>query len=111
MGCDYYITKVLQMYYNENECLEFEVERQKGYYYYDNYDEDEDNYEKMIDAYKKDILTPQINPIIIYINGKFNKPSTEEKYKTLIDCEIKYCINKTWSDITKIIKIEKRFER
>ena len=31
MGCDYYITKVLQIYYSETEIVEYELERERGY--------------------------------------------------------------------------------
>jgi hypothetical protein len=39
-----------------------------------------------------------------------NKLSSEHKYKSVIEYEIND-INKTWSDVTKIIKVEKRYER
>jgi hypothetical protein len=110
MGFDYYIIKVLQVYYSETEYFDFELERQRANFYNDLYDEDEDNYDEKLEAYKKSMLTPQMEPIIIYSNGVFNKPSCERKYKSHIEYEIKY-IGKNWSDIIKILKVEKRFER
>lgn len=110
MGCDYYITKVLQMYYSETEFIEFETSRERCYFYYEILDEDDDNYDENLKSYKKSVLTPKSAPIILYINGKFNKPITEEKYKTFVEYEVTHN-GKKWSDIIKIIKVEKRFER
>ena len=114
MGCDYYIIRVLHIYYNDdnnndNNYLEFELEREKRYFCYDLYDEDDDNYDEMINDYKKNILIVKTKPIIIYNNNSFNKLSCEYKYKNYVEYEIN-AINKTWSDITKIIKVEKKFE-
>jgi len=110
MGCDYYITKVLQIYYNETEFFEFVLDKEKGYFNYDNFDEDDDNYEENVKSYIKSVLTPQTQPIILYNNGKFNKPNTEKKYKVLIEFLLTDN-KKEWSDIIKIIKVEERFER
>jgi len=56
------------------------------------------------------MLTPKTEPIVIYINNRFNKLSCAEKYSTLIENEINQC-DKRWSEITKIVKVEKRQER
>ena len=111
MGCDYYIVKVLNIYYNDNNNLRVVLERQNGYFNFDYYhDEDEEDYDDKVNEYIKDILTPKMKPIIIYSNNSFNKLSSETKYKTLIENEInKY--NKTWCEITKILKAEERYER
>jgi hypothetical protein len=109
MGCDYYILKVLHIYYNENDYLELELERQRGYYHYD-YDEDEDDYNTKVDEYIKYVLTPEMKPINIYTNNNFNKPLFETKYKTLLENELS-TYGKNWCEITKIIKVEERFER
>jgi len=110
MGCDYYIVKVLQIYYEENEYLEFELNRERGYYHYEDYDEDADDYKMKIEEYIKDCLTPQIEPIILYKDGTFNKPLSETKYKTLVEKQINK-FNIKWRNIIKIMKIEKRHER
>uniref|UniRef100_A0A6C0I110 Uncharacterized protein n=1 Tax=viral metagenome TaxID=1070528 RepID=A0A6C0I110_9ZZZZ len=114
MGCDYYISKSLYIYYNNNEYLEIILEKLKRYYDYqcDEFDEDEEetDFEERENEYIKYTLTPKMNPIMIYNNNIFNKLLFEIKYKELLDIEInKY--NKTWHDIIKIIKVEKRFER
>jgi hypothetical protein len=50
-----------------------------------------------------------MEPIIIYDN-KFNKSTYETKYKSIVENFIKNC-GKNFSDITKIIKVEKIYER
>jgi len=51
-----------------------------------------------------------MKPILIYSNNSFNKLSFEKKYKKIIEDEISL-FNKTWNDVSKIIKIEHRYER
>ena len=41
MGCDYYIFKVLHIYYNDTEYLDVTLHRKRGYYDYEEQDEDE----------------------------------------------------------------------
>jgi chromosomal replication initiation ATPase DnaA len=110
MGCDYYIVKVLQIYYNDTEYMECELERERGYFYCDKFDEDEDDYEEQINEYIKDILTVQMKPIQIYENNSFRKLLFETKYKDIVENELKDN-GKKWCEITKIVKIEKRYER
>jgi len=110
MGCDYYIVKYLCIYFDDNDVLNFEIERERGYFLNDIGDEDEDDYDKKWEEYIKGVLTPQMKPIIIYNNGMFNKPMSETKYKSIIEQFIKDHGNK-WSEITKIIKEEGRYER
>ena len=112
MGCDYYIIKFLHIYYNKNDYLELEIERQRGYYKEEDFDEDEDadDYEEKLNEYIKSFLIPKMNPITIFTNKKFNKLFCEIKYKTLVENEMnKY--DKKWYEITKIIKVEERRER
>jgi hypothetical protein len=74
MGCDYYIVKVLRIYYNDTEYLSLEIDRKYEYYYYSTmYDEDDVNYEDKVNNYIKHELTPTMEPLIIYNNGAFNK--------------------------------------
>ena len=112
MGCDYYIVKYLCIYFNDkdNDVLNFEIERERGYFGDHLGDEDEDDYEKKRDEYLKNVLTPQTKPITIYNNGVFNKPMSETKYKSIIEGLIRDS-GKKWSEITKIIKEEGRYER
>jgi hypothetical protein len=111
MGCDYYIVKVLQVYY-QNGDFEIEVDRQRGYFddEDDNFDEDEDNYEEKIAEYKRGVLTPRIPPITIYNNKVFNKPLSEIKYRELVEAELSNRSVK-WSALNQIIKVELRYER
>jgi hypothetical protein len=111
MGCDYYIVKVLHVYYQDGD-FEIEVERQRRYFDYENenFDEDEDNYEEKLAEYKRGVLTPCIPPITIYANKAFNKELTEYKYKELVEAELS---NRSieWSALKQIIKVELRYER
>lgn len=109
MGCDYYILKVLHIYYNDTEYLDLEYNRQRCYYYY-SYDEDEENYEEKVSEYINDILTPKMKPIVLYEKNRFIQLSFETKYKTMVDHEIKKN-NMTWGHIHKIVKVEERYER
>jgi hypothetical protein len=108
MGCDYYIVINLYIYFNDNEYnyLTIELERHKGYYSYDDYDEDEEK----LDEYTKSILRPTMKPMIIYDNESFKKISFERMYKSLVEDKINEH-NKKWCDIKKIIKVERRYER
>ena len=87
MGCDYYIVKFLNIYYNKIDYLVVELDRERGYYNFQ-YDEDYDDYEYKENEYIKDCLTPEMKPIIIYTNNSFNKVTSEIKYKILIENEI-----------------------
>jgi hypothetical protein len=108
MGCDYYIVKVLQIFYTETEYLEVEIDRERGYYDDLHIDEDADDYDDKIRAHMEDCLIPKVDPFVIYSNGAFHKSSCESKYKTLVDNELNKCGK---SDILKIVKVEIRWER
>lgn len=108
MGCDYYIDKSLYILgYNDNIISFIQLEKSRGYYWYYK-DEDELDYD--FEAYRKNILEPSFEPIIIYTNNSFTKLSFEKKYEKLIDYELKIC-DKTWEDINKVMKKEERYER
>jgi hypothetical protein len=109
MGCEYYIFKVLHIYYNDTEYLDVTLHRKRGYYDYEEQDEDEadEDYNIRVNDYINYILTPKMKPVAIYNNCKFTSLSFETKYKHFVENEFnKY--NKVWSDITKIIKVEER---
>ena len=115
MGCDYYILKVLHVYYENGDGVgdfKIEVDRQRGYFYYenDNVDEDDDNYEEKLAEYKRGVLTPYMPPITIYSDKAFNKPLTEIKYRKLVEAELSDLSIK-WSALKQIIKVELRYER
>ena len=112
MGCDYYIDKNLHIYdYNDIEISYINVEHEKGYYWFISaLDEDEDGHDDEFAQYKKQVLEPSMIPIVIYSNKTFNKLSFQNKYKNIIETDIKI-FNKTLNDVNKIIKIENRYER
>lgn len=107
MGCDYYIIKVLQIYYNDTEYLEVEINRERCYYDDYQFDEDAEDYDEQLNNYIDDVLTVKTEHILIYSNGTFNKSSCESKYKGSVENELNKH-NKTWSDVIKIVKVEKR---
>jgi len=115
MGCDYYIVKCLQVYYDGNPNLKnmnyftIKLEQDRGYFGFD-YDEDMDDYEDKYSKYVNQCLTPKMEPIIVYDNNNFINTKLEMKYKSLIDYEISKH-GKNWSEITKIIKSEYRYKR
>jgi len=112
MGCDYYIDKDLHIYdYNDIEISYINVEHERGYYWFiSTLDEDEDGYDDKVAQYKKQALEPTMKPIVIYSNNTFNKLSFENKYKQIIETDIKI-FNLTLNDVNKIIKVENRYER
>lgn len=112
MGCDYYINKNLDIYGYNNNLLSFiNLEHKRGYYNYCTLlDEDEEGYEDEVKINIQRQLEPDMKPIEIYSNNKFNKLSFEKKYKFLIECKLNDC-NKKWDDVNKIIKKEERYER
>ena len=112
MGCDYYIIKALRIYYNENEndYLQVELDRERGYYFDIESDEDADDYETKVEEYIRERLTPKMAPIIIYHNGVFNKSGSETKYKSMIEKRMNSA-GKTWSEVIKVVKVEYRYER
>ena len=112
MGCDYYIDKNLHLYdYNDAEISYINVEHERGYYWFDSLlDEDDDEYEAKYAEHIKQTLEPSAEPIVIYSNNKFNKFSSENKYKTIIETELKL-YNKTLNDVKEVKKVETRYER
>ena len=111
MACDYYIDKNLEIYdYNDKEISYINVEHERGYYWFVSLlDEDEDGYDAELAQYIKDTLEPHMKPIVIYSNNTFNKLSCENKYKKIIEDNIKF-FNMTLNDVSKIIKTENRYE-
>jgi hypothetical protein len=111
MGCDYYIFKILKIYYSKNDFLEIELGKIRGYYddSESGWDEDanSDDDDETFKNYLKYILTPKMKPITIYDSNGFCKSSFESKYKIHVENEI-IKNGKKWSDITKIIKVETR---
>jgi len=112
MGCDYYVDKDLHVYDNNNDIIAYiNVNHEPRYYWFvSSLDEDEDGYDGEFAQYRENTLEPSMKPIVIYSNNTFNKVSFENKYKTIIENELK-SLKKTWSHVNKILKIENRYER
>ena len=112
MSCDYYIDKNLCIYdYNDEIFSNINLEHEKGYYFFISVlDEDEDGYDTELAQYIENILEPSMKPIVIYSNKIFHKLSFENKYKKIIENDIKR-FNKTLNDVQKIVKIEDRYNR
>lgn len=116
MGCDYYITKQIEIDFHYSiHPLFIELERDQGYYCF-SLDEDDPDYDEKEAEYINDTLKPSMKPIFIYEEGNFMSKKLENKYKDLIDQELelynRYHENKKeWKDIRKITKVEHRFER
>jgi len=111
MGCDYYIDKSLFIYDYDDKIISYiNLEHNKGYYYDLLLDEDDNNYEKENVEYRKRLLEPSMEPITIFINNTFCKPSFEKKYKELIEYDL-IIYNKTLDNVNKIMKEEERYER
>ena len=111
MGCDYYIDKNLELYdYNDTMFSYINLEHERGYYWFSSLlDEDEDGYDTELAQYIKHILEPNMKPIVIYSNNTFNKLSSENKYKKIIEDDLTF-FNMTLNDVSKIIKKENRYE-
>ena len=70
MGCDYYIIKKLHIYYNDNDYLDIELKRERGYFSDDDgagtFDSDDETSEEQYNEYIEYILTPKMKPITLY---------------------------------------------
>jgi hypothetical protein len=102
MGCDYYIRKALIILLNDDTTLDIELELERGYYGWDFEDEDEEK----VKQYKERILTPRMQPMVVYENNCL----LETKYKTLVEKKINQH-GRQWTDIAQITKIEERYQR
>ena len=111
MSCDYYIDKNLCIYdYNDEIFSYINLEHEKRYFFISALDEDEDSYDTELAEYIENTLEPSMKPIVIYSNNIFHKLSFENKYKKIIENDIKR-FNKTLNDVQKIVKIEDRYNR
>jgi hypothetical protein len=106
----YYTLDVLNIYYNETEYLHLVIKSTTGYFHYYG-DEDDIMYEAAVIEDRKRMLTVRKKPILIYVKDTgFNKPLCENKYKVMVENYIiKY--HKTWDDVMKIVKVEKKLEQ
>jgi len=110
MGCDYYICKSLEIhYFNSKYPSIIELKREKGYFI-ETYDEDQEDYETVMNENRKNCMIPRMKPILIYTNNTFLNPTFEKKYKTIIEEHIVKYFQK-WKNIKEIKKIEERYLR
>ena len=110
MGCDYYIEKGLSILLQNNKCLWIILERNKGYFMHDYFDEDEDGYEEKMKKDIEEYLTPKMNPIVLYEENEFLKEVFKVKYYRMIEeCILQH--NYTWKDVLSVKKVEERYER
>jgi hypothetical protein len=104
----YHILNVLNIYYNETEHYTLVLDKRSAYFYYC-CDEDEIFYEQSLAEERKHQLTVRKNPIVIYKNSQFSKSLCETKYKDLVE-KLIHEHGKSWEDITKIVKVERKIE-
>jgi len=118
MGCDYYIEKILKVKFeNRTDYIIINLESNNGYFDF-SLDEDDPDYDAKYEKYVERTLKPNMKPIIIYENNDFLTKKLQDKYKLLIEQELKNYnkgkepdSKKEWKDIIKIVKGETRYER
>ncbi len=99
MGCDYYIIKVLEVYYmtkqpdNVNMDI-IEIERQRGYIY-DSYDSDEE------DRIEKHLVVTY-EPKVLYESNAWKSEYIQTKYESMI---------RNMNTVSRIVKTEMRERR
>jgi hypothetical protein len=123
MGCDYYIHLYVEIqyisgvskyqyatirgFYSELDCGIYDSDDEEcDYYYHSN------EYKKLYEDMVKLSLTPR-KSIVIYENGSFKSPHFENKFKMMIENILskKDIPNLNhFEEITKITKIEERYE-
>jgi uncharacterized protein (DUF2164 family) len=110
MGCDYFIDTLLEIKLNnDSETFTIFIYREKGYYYYNCYDSDNEDYEIKKNENKEICLTT-IKPIKIFIDNNFINEKLKNKYYNLIYDEINKR-NLNFNHIISVYKIEDRYER
>jgi len=118
MGCDYFISKFLEIkFVNSMSEITIELEIDKGYYSF-SLDEDDPMYDEKYTEYVEKILYRRMEPILIYDLDQFTSKKLEDKYRVRIEEELekynKYrevVERKEWKDIREIVKREVRYER
>lgn len=110
MGCDYYICKVLSIFYEEkDECSydSIELSRDRGYFYDSDSDSDVEDRRTFGEKYNH-YLKSNFKPLVVYtLEGGWKNDFIKSKYNDLVNKHKNYkgnpYKNKT---ITKIIKEE-----
>ena len=110
MGCDYYIFKILRIYYiNEPFCSDIILSRENGYYYYYG-DEDHPDYQIDHEDYVSRQLELSMRPILVYTNNSYLSENLKNKYSKIIEETIENDSQNT-KNIIKVVKVEEREER
>ena len=120
MGCDYVISKMLYVHYcNSGEKMDgemdtkffvIELSRIGAYFVDDFFDIYDPDYEAKLRENEAKQLTPNMQPIVLYEDGRFKTALYESKYKQMIETEMSV-YDTQWSDIIKVVKMEERYRR
>ena len=118
MGCDYYIEQNLCITYNDNSCYYINLDKKRGYY------SDTDIYDDFImnttiensnlterEKNKQYHLTPKTEPFTIYNNHAFTSIDVSNKYKAMLEFEMRHHDYNAWDSIKDITIVEERYER
>lgn len=85
MGCDYYIVKILEVnYLNDNENEVIELDTQRCYFNevdFDSIDSDDTDYE---DEYYKKYLEVHYKPRVLFENNKWKNEKIKAKYEDFV---------------------------
>lgn len=109
MGCDYYIIKRLKIEHSDGVDV-IELDRQRCYFDYSNYDYDsDDSFDTSMDKYKH-YLTVTFVPRVLYEQLRWKNEKIKKKYIDMVYEELKK-YNNAFSNIHNIIKEEVRYFR
>lgn len=104
----YYIEKHLLLRYNNKELSNIIIDKQIGTFYLPLFDGDEQVLEYVKNDYLTSILKPRKEANTIFKYRRFLSKKWQEKYSVIIDEELTR-LNKKWSDLNEIVKLEKRY--
>lgn len=109
MGCDFFISKKLNIFYKNNgEHTSIELDKKKGYFFYPYFlDQNEENYQEKVMKYRSNQLRPDTPPIIIYEDDRFKRDYYKDKYTMIVEFYLNR-ENKEWKDVKRIVKFEDR---
>jgi hypothetical protein len=104
----YYIEKHLLLRYNNKELSNIIIDKQIGTFYLPLFDGDEQVLEYVKNDYLTSILKPRKEPKTIFKYRRFLSKKWQEKYSVIVGEELTR-LNKKWSDLNEIVKLEKRY--
>ena len=108
MGADYFIIKQLRIEHSEGTST-IELDRQRCYFDYSNYDYDSDDSDDSDDKYKH-YLTVTFVPRVLYEYGNWQNEKMKKKYIDMVYEKLKK-YNNAFGNIHNIIKEEVRYLR